>query len=140
MHASFPELDIHQVEADPEGLVNEVMIVNGEWVYRFPRGDWGRTALEKELAILDVVRGRVGVPVPQMTRHDDAEGPFVSYRLIEGSTLQRSELLALPSRRRNRLIDQLGIFLRDLHAIPMVEVERHGIPRSDAMESPESWG
>ena len=37
---AFPDLEIKQVSENNEGLVNDVVIVNGNRVFRFPKHDW----------------------------------------------------------------------------------------------------
>jgi hypothetical protein len=50
----MPELEIEQIEIDPEGLINEVVIVNQKYVFRYWRFDqylW-RNLREKNARVL----------------------------------------------------------------------------------------
>ena len=38
----FPNLFIKQVKSNFEGMVNDVIIVNGTRVFHFPRNEWAR--------------------------------------------------------------------------------------------------
>ena len=38
----FPNLSLEEVESNFEGMVNDVLIVNGVRVFRFPKSEWAR--------------------------------------------------------------------------------------------------
>src|SRR5262245_39293155 len=89
----FPALALSSVRANLDGLVNDVVIVNEELVFRFPKNDhWARELLTNEIRVLDLIRPRVNLPVPQF-EHQSAD--FVVYRLIPGDALQRHDILRL---------------------------------------------
>jgi len=139
IRALCPDLVASHVEANTDGQINDVLIVNHERVFRFPKGDWGRIALAKETKILELASRWVDMPLPIFERYEDETGPFVAYKLIPGKPLYRNEILVQEGPVQNRLAGQLGTFLYQLHSIPLAEVERHEIPRSDAMRTLDSW-
>jgi aminoglycoside 2''-phosphotransferase len=117
----MPGLQVSSIRAGEDGLVNDVLIVNEEWVFRFARTDQGRHALEREARLLALVGRHVSLRVPQLVHESPA---CLVYRFIPGVPLSRHDLLAQDARTRARLIEQLGVFLRELHGIPIAA----GIP------------
>lgn len=132
----FPEVDVATARVDPEGLLNEVVIVNEERVVRFPRDERGREALAREARALEVARRHLGVAVP---RFDRRHADLASYALIPGRPLTRDGLLSLDQAGRDRIAEQLATFLSQLHSIPRRELEEHGVGRSDVTRDEADW-
>jgi aminoglycoside 2''-phosphotransferase len=109
-----PELTIESASLNSDGLANDVIIVNGEWVFRFAKNDMGRTMLADELAALDLIATRSPIPVPcPIAREADA----IAYRYLPGEPLTRWRFAALDASTQQRIAAQLGVFLRCLHSI-----------------------
>src|SRR5437016_6088522 len=45
IHEIKPDLEIQTVALNEEGLANDVVIVNGQWVFRFAKGEFGLRSL-----------------------------------------------------------------------------------------------
>jgi hypothetical protein len=60
-----PGLEIQSLRTDDEGLVNDVVIVNGDTLYRFAKDDRAAELLQTELYILDILRPHVPVSIPE---------------------------------------------------------------------------
>lgn len=132
----LPDLPITQVDVNNEGLVNDVVILNHEIIVRFPKADWAKAALKQETAILDLVRQHVEMPVPHFNpRGED----FVMYRMIPGEPLHRHDILRMSEDEQSHIAQQLAAFLRQLHTIPVDEVQRHGIGASEAQRTSTAW-
>ena len=134
IRASFPTLALDSVRHNPDGLANDVIIVNDELVFRFPKDEGARAALAREAKALELVRRYVATPVPYVERHAD---DFVMYRLIPGEPLYRRTILSQDECAQERLAEELATFLRQLHAIPRDEAVRElGEP---APREPDYW-
>jgi aminoglycoside 2''-phosphotransferase len=133
---SNPNLVLSRVEASPDGEVHDVVIVNRERVFRFPRSDWARASLQQEQGVLNLIRDVVAMPVPLL---DQLAEDYESYPYLSGVPLQRDFLLAQPNQLQDRLAWQIAIFLRQLHAIPMRVLRRRQIPSSDTVRSRDDW-
>jgi aminoglycoside 2''-phosphotransferase len=132
----FPELVISALEMNTEGLVNDVVIVNGERVFRFPKAEWAKDDLRREVAILELVREYVAMRVPVFDR---VEEDFVTYELIPGEALLRDDILRLDERGQDGLAEQLALFLRQLHAIPEEVLGARGVGPSVTVRSRADW-
>jgi aminoglycoside 2''-phosphotransferase len=133
----FPRLAVESVESNQDGLTNDVLIINGELVCRFPKNEtWARDLLANELKVIDLARGYLNVPIPEIVYR---AADFVACRFIRGSALQRNDILSLSEIGQEAIANQLASYLKQLHGIPLEEVERHGIARSDTNRSHEVW-
>jgi aminoglycoside 2''-phosphotransferase len=136
VRAVFPELTISSARLDPDGLVNDVVIVNEEWVCRFAKDERGEQALERESRVVDLVRSHVDVSVPEFVYQEPG---LVAYRLLRGQPLYRHELALLTDEQQQRLADQLASFLQQLHTISQAELQQHAIHASDAQRTLRDW-
>jgi aminoglycoside 2''-phosphotransferase len=136
MLACMPGLVANSVRINQDGLINDVLIVDEELVFRFPKSEEGRHALAQEARVLDLVHGYVTLPVPRVTLHPN-QG--MTYRLIRGQALQQHVLLAQAQQTQERLAEQLGTFLRQLHTIPAGTVAQHGIGAAGSVRLREDW-
>ena len=133
----FPGLNISSVRTDRGGLINDVVIVNEELVFRFPKNDtWARDLLADEIKVLNLVRKYVDMPVPTFELQSE---DLVVYKFIKGRALQRGDILALGEAAQDRIAEQLATFLRQLHSVPADELRRHDIPQSDVNRSHDIW-
>ena len=131
-----PGLTITSIQVDRDGLMNDVVIVNEELVFRFPKNDPAWVALDEEAKVLDLVRRHVDLAVPHLEMRED---DFVMYRLIPGRGLHREDILRQDAATQERLAEQLAVFLHQLHSIPSEEIERYGINPSVAARGREDW-
>jgi aminoglycoside 2''-phosphotransferase len=133
----FPELVISSVQSNMDGLVNDILIINEDLVFRFPKNDhWARRLLANEIKVLDLVRKYTDMRVPVFEHIED---DFVVYRFIKGNALQRNDILLLSDSDQDRIVERLAVFLRRFHNIPMAEIEDHDISQSDVNRSPDVW-
>lgn len=133
-----PELAGAPAAVNSEGQNNLVLMVGG-WVFRFPRYPAGIAALARESAILRAVAPLVGlaVPTPQIERLDEQTvgAAFAAYRAIPGAPLWRETLRDLPAPATERVAAQLGAFLSALHAIPLAALP----PGLAVADLPAEW-
>src|SRR5262245_41475912 len=66
----FPNLTISNVRSNSDGLVNDVVIVNDELVFRFPKSDPARQALAHEASLLELVHTHVTLPTPHFEHRE----------------------------------------------------------------------
>jgi aminoglycoside 2''-phosphotransferase len=102
------------LRAGDDGLVNDVLIVNEELVFRFARDESARRTLQREAGLLAFVRPRVSLQVPEVIAQQE---DCIVYRFIPGVPLDRQRLLAQEASTRGALLEQLGIFLHQLHSL-----------------------
>jgi len=132
IHQLRPDLQIRSIDRNTEGLLNDVLIVNHELVFRFAKDGYGKTALQSEARLLQFLDGRVTLPIPRPIHVED---DVLVYPLIEGDALTRHALMVASEEVRERLAEQLGRFLKELHAVPIGQEA----PDTLAPISHEAW-
>ena len=131
----MPDLDIKHLEHNREGLINDIVIINHELVFRFAKNDGYAQILNLELDILDLVRPRVDLPVPSPVYR----GPgSVVYPLLEGLALRRETLLNMDAATREKVAAQLGMFLHNLHTTPIGDLDWN-LPTTLAPVTKKKW-
>jgi len=131
-----PHLEINTLDLNQEGLLNDVVMVNDELVFRFAKRGYGYKDPREEAAVLRLLRNHVTLQTPEPF-HVDPQ--VLAYRRIPGEALRRDLLMRLPEGDQQALADQLAQFLRELHGIPVREVEAAGVPMADALMKQEDW-
>lgn len=131
-----PDLVVEESKLNDEGLVNDVVVVNGEHVFRFPKHDWAVAHLQQEAKCLSLACQFVEMPLPQWTVYDDH---CISYRWISGVALQRFHILLASAFVQETIAEQLGTFLHQLHTIPMSLVDQACIQQSVTVRKQEDW-
>jgi aminoglycoside 2''-phosphotransferase len=150
---AYPGLQITAVELNEQGQNNDVLVVNGVWIFRFPRYAQALERLEIEAAILAAVEPYITLEIPAPVylalEGQEAGTAFLGYRRIEGEPLWRETYRALEhalehalerAATLDRLAGQLAGFLRELHGVPVAEVAAalaaagHELPRDDTHE------
>lgn len=131
----MPDLEIKEVKLNQDGLINDVVIINNELVFRFAKTEKYAEYMNIELNILDLVRGRLGVEVP--TPMFRGKGVAV-YPFLSGEPLNREDILKASTDVQAQLAKQLGIFLYGLHT---TDVSNSGweIPATMAPVTRERW-
>jgi aminoglycoside 2''-phosphotransferase len=133
----FPDLEISSVQINKDGLINDVLIINEEFVFRFPRNsDWGVKLFTNEIRVIELARKHVEIPLPEFVYKSD---DLAVYRFIGGKALRREDILRLPEREQDKIAGKLAHFLKKFHEIPHSELEENQIGRSDVNRSREVW-
>ena len=131
----LPELEIEHVQRNEEGLINDVLIVNRQWVFRFAKTEAYARILQDELKILDLIRPRLGVRVPDPLVR---QAGCMVYPLLSGQTLSLKTVRAFSRPAQRRIAVQLGAFLYQLHSTPLAGLDWE-LPASRAPVRRQDW-
>jgi aminoglycoside phosphotransferase (APT) family kinase protein len=120
IQTQFP--NIVPVHAEPLGLGwdNTAYLVNGKWVFRFPRRQVAVPLLEREISLLPELSALSPLPIPNpeyVGRPSERfPWPFAGYRFLSGQTACRADL---SEDQRAALSEPLAQFLATLHSFPV---------------------
>jgi aminoglycoside 2''-phosphotransferase len=114
VHQVMPDIEIVNCELHHEGLVNDVLIINNEWVFRFTKTAWGKELMEMETCLLRYLQSNISMPVPSPIKWGDG---FLVYPLLAGKTFLRKVWLEQISKMQQSFADELGKFLNELHHV-----------------------
>jgi aminoglycoside 2''-phosphotransferase len=131
-----PDVVVNSLSLNQEGLLNDVVIVNDELIFRFPKHEFAFTRLKDEARILRLLQKYVTLEIPSPLY--EANDCLV-YRMIPGETLRRDVLMKLPHSDQQAIANQLAQFLKQLHGVPNDELQRFQIPMADALMKYEGW-
>lgn len=140
INGQFPDLVIHTMESLGEGFRNYAVLVNGEWVFRFPKSRQGADELEKEIRLLPLLHHQVKVGIPKFEfigRLPDGRS-FAGYRKVSGELLGDDGFAVLSSETQELLASQLADFMNTLNEFPVEFAIQAGVPsynhKADALE------
>jgi len=132
IEAQFP--DLRPVTLRPFGIGwdNTVYLVNGSWVFRFPRRRIAVDCLETEMRIVPGLASQLPLPISVPSRVGVASAsypwPFAGYRHLPGRTACRADLDAAE---RLQLAEPLGRFLAALHRVDGADAPADELGRLD---------
>jgi aminoglycoside 2''-phosphotransferase len=121
---AFPELAVHEIQLLGSGMDSDAYLVNGEWVFRFPRRLAASRGLDREIALLPQLAEFLPVDVPRFEYiGEQAESGlrFVGYRLIPGEPLTPELFESLSQEAQEHVLETLSRFLDIVHAFPVHE-------------------
>jgi aminoglycoside 2''-phosphotransferase len=131
-----PEIEIENVSLNREGLMNDIVIVNSELVFRFPKHEYSFKHLGDEAKLLRLLRNYISLEIPFPFYES---GEILAYRLIPGETLRRDLLMKMTEDDQQAVADQLAQFFKELHGVPVGEISDFEIPTADALMKYEGW-
>jgi aminoglycoside 2''-phosphotransferase len=134
----FPDLEIHHLVSIESGQFNQILLVNNELVFRFPRYVHSMDQWEIRQSMLDDIRPQLPLPVPEIiyqspNNHIPGE-VFSVLRMIPGIPLYRDRLAAIDNEDvLQHLAEQAAGFLKALHSID-VKGRKGTVPVEDPLE------
>jgi len=117
------DLDVRDVrQISGQNQFHDILIVNDQIVFRFPRSEDGIDILIREFALLKVLENRLPLPIPNPIYEnlDDAEvgEAFFAYRLLPGEPLTSQPFGPdFPEENFNRVVAQMADFIHVLHKV-----------------------
>ncbi|HEX8493335.1 MAG TPA: aminoglycoside phosphotransferase family protein [Pyrinomonadaceae bacterium] len=136
IRALFPEIVIQSASLNDDGLLNDVVIVNDELVFRFAKRDFFYKDPREEAHVLRFLRQHITLRIPEPFYESEE---ILAYHFIPGETLRRDMLLRLPEDDQQAIAEQLAQFFKELHGVPMSEIKAHNIPLADVLMKYEGW-
>ncbi len=132
-YSQFSNYDLAAIQLLTQGWDSLVLDINNEYIFRFPRREETKQQFLKEIRLLSELKKVLSLPIPDFEfirlGHQDPAQSFIGYHKLHGAPLERKA-----SRSRN-IIEQLGIFLSELHHFPVQEAVNLNIPTAN----PQDW-
>ena len=127
IEAQFPQLGPARLELLGEGWDNTAFLVNGNFVFRFPRRQIAVRQLENEVQFLPQIASRLPLPIPKHEFHGQPSPefpwPFAGYPLLLGLTASAANL---DEAKRLEAAKPLAGFLLALHSLPADQMAHLG--------------
>ncbi|GHO91998.1 6'-aminoglycoside N-acetyltransferase [Reticulibacter mediterranei] len=127
VHDVYPSLLIETCNLNRQGQFNDVLVINGEYIFRFPKTQREVLKLDRETRLLQHLQSRVTLSIPNpIYRSKDVAPPgraFMGYRLLPGEPFWPGTFSSLKDEGQlQHLATQLALFLRQLHCISAEEL------------------
>ena len=134
---SFPRLEIRSIRNSSDGAANDVFVVNEQLVFRFPKNDSSADeSLANEVKVIELLRKRVEMPLPEFEFVAD---DLTVHKFIVGKPFSLHDFFNLNEIERERIVEQLAIFLKQMHGVPLVEIKQSGIALSGSDCDRAGW-
>ena len=126
----FPDVRWKAHRRLTHGWDHEVVILDDTFVFRAPKADPDKDRIANEAALLDYLRPRVTVGIPEYT-HRASDDSFVGYRLVAGRELEPPSFRLLSGAERDRIALQLAGFISAMHSVPMQVARQFRVPEQN---------
>jgi aminoglycoside 2''-phosphotransferase len=134
--ACFPLLAISSCAIHSEGWDSLAIVVNGEYIFRFPKRSDVEPQYQIERGLLPALAAALPLPVPDVAFFwpggTACPGCFIGHHLLEGVQLNARHLTP---NHVDTIAGQLGRFLAALHRFQVDHATQLGVPGGDAL----SW-
>jgi hypothetical protein len=106
------------------------------WIFKFPRNAHAEERLRREVTLLQFLKPRITMDVPQIVLHEGPV-PFTQHLKLPGSALESAEYAQLDDYRRDALALRMAQLYAELHALPLNRMQQLGAVGVDPWMSPE---
>lgn len=121
----YPEFKVQAARLLASGQYNDAIVVNDNWVFRFPRHELGTKNLNTEFTVLQYLQGSLPLQIPSPTYVKiDLEKPvesFMGYPMITGMPLTRESAIEMNSDALMSLATKVNDFVQTLHGLHIPE-------------------
>lgn len=122
-------LVIEKYSFNNEGQNNDIIIINDDMVFKFPKYSEGIEKLKRETSILNMLKRHItlDIPDPKYNNFDPFEVGHVysGYKMIKGVAFKQNIFRNVE--KKDIIAKQLAVFLKELHSIPLEKVRDRGI-------------
>lgn len=119
IQATFPEIEIRSLRLhNHDGQFSDVVVVNEALIFRFPRSEYIAASMQREVAILTQIQGRLPLPIPSPIY--TSETPvFMGYPMLSGEPVRADTFASANEAVVESAAHTLADFLRALHSISL---------------------
>ncbi len=141
---SHPTLEVNSARLHTsEGQFNDIIFVNDDLIFRFPRYEESIQNFLREIKLLQILQGYVSLPVPNpiyISAGTSVVGKvFMGYKMLPGKPLFRNVLSGITDDSiLETFAQQLADFLHRLHAISITELVLD-LPHQDQLTEYETF-
>ena len=128
---------------DEDTLNDDIVSLNNNLIFRFPRRPDALAAMAREVRLLNLLQGRLPLPIPDpvYSRIDTAEigQAYMGYALFKGKPLYKEMLESLPGEASIAdVAEALGAFMQALHTVPLDDLADVDLPQAHTQEQIEA--
>lgn len=114
-------LIVHNVIILGQGLDSIAYLVNNEYIFKQSKHDEAKINLKKEIQILNYLKGKTTLQIPDIEYYSE-EYNVCGYKEIKGNKLTHSIYKSMSDDEKDMLAQDIAMFLRKMHSIPLPDV------------------
>ena len=127
---NFPDLKLETIEKVGEGMESVAYLVNENFIFRFPKNEYARKSLQREIFALPKIRRRLKLEIPDF-KFVDKKANFVGYPKICGEDLTSEIFASLTKKEQAEIQQSLAEFLMAIHQTDVSDFPPNGIEIQD---------
>ncbi len=141
LNRDLPELGARQAVDLGESWFSYAYMVDGQWIFRFPRTNGAERAYRKERLLLPRLAPTVEVAVPSFEHVGSLPDgrTYLGHRAIRGEPLTPSAVAGMSAAGRDRVARQIAEFLRGVHAFPVADAREIGADEDELADEYEHY-
>lgn len=124
------DMAVHDLTVMGQGLDSIAYLVNNEYIFKQAKHDAARAGMQKEKLVLDYLRGKITLQIPEMEYYSE-EYHLCGYKAIKGDKLTPGLYKAMSDGEKDRLAQDIAMFLSQMHALLLPDV---GSLQADVMD------
>ena len=105
-----------------QGLDSIAYLVNDEYIFKQSKHDEAKSDLKKEIQVLKYLKGKVTLQIPDIDYYNEEYG-VCGYREIKGQKLTPSIYQKMSDDEKDRLAQDIALFLREMHSMPLPGID-----------------
>ena len=125
LQKELPQIKIQSIILLDSGWDNAVFDINGEYIFRFPKGEEAHFDIELEL--LNALRGKTTMPIP-VIEFISKDGQYMGYKKLQGGDLTPELYKSMTPEQKNKLAADYAQFVFEIHnALPVEQAKALGV-------------
>lgn len=113
----FPEVKWDKYQVLTHGWDHVVFIFDESLIFRFPKEEEYRSTLNKEIELLNYLKEKVKVGIPDY-KYISGDKSFVGYEILKGNKLKNLNFNEITDLDKKEITEQVAKFLNVLHSTP----------------------
>lgn len=124
-----PSIRIEKYNFNCEGQNNDVVIINDDFVFKFPKYPEGIEKLKREIDVLYLLNRYIALNIPKVEYYNFDETQvgqvYCGYKMIKGVSFRKDIFNNVQEKEDSAI--QLATFLKQLHSIPVDAITSCGV-------------
>lgn len=117
IHKYFPKLEINDTKLITEGWESDILVVNNEYVFRFPKeNNRFDCVYEKEKIITDNIRKFISTEISNIQIYKHKDTIFTVLKYIPGENLYHTTA---------NIVDDFSNFLKEIHSVDIKVLKKY---------------
>lgn len=116
------DLIVHDIFILGQGLDSIAYLVNNEYIFKQSKHDEARINLKKEIRVLNYLKDKITLQIPDIEYYSE-EYSVCGYKELKGNKLTPSIYKSLSDDEKDMLAQDIALFLREMHSIPLPDID-----------------